>query len=94
MLGPIIPTSTTMMCPNIEVMCMVRFQYAISGWSSLPYDHCHVSYFFPNVSNIVINTAIPTSNFLFLIFNLTCMLKHTRLNRHIQFSYHRMNTYL
>ena len=36
-----IPTSSiSMMRPNIEVMCIVKFQYATSAMLALPYDHC------------------------------------------------------
>ena len=56
------------MHPNIEVMCMIKYQYATSVWLALPYnyDYCLASILFPDVSVIVADTAIPTSNFFFL----------------------------
>ena len=42
------------MRPNIEVMCIVKFQYATSAMLALPY-----------VIGTVAGTAIPTSHFIF-----------------------------
>ena len=65
-LGASIPTSSiSMMRPNIEVMCIVKFQYATSAMIALPYDHFVVSLFFLDVIDTVAGTAIPTSHFIF-----------------------------
>ena len=37
------------MRPNIEVMCIVKFQYATSAMLALPYDHFLVSLLFLDV---------------------------------------------
>ena len=61
-----IPTSSiSMMRPNIEVMCIVKFQYATSAMLALPYDHFLVSLLFLDVIGTVAGTAIPTSHFIF-----------------------------
>ena len=58
------------MCPNIEVMCMVKFQYAMLA---LSYDHFLVLLLFLDVPIIVIVPSIPTFNFIFECFYLTCI---------------------
>ena len=50
------------MRPNIEVMCVVKFQYAMLA---LPYDHFLVLLLFLDVIGTVAGTAIPTSHFIF-----------------------------
>ena len=52
---------------------MVKFQHATSAWLVLPYDHCLVSLLFPDVPVIVVGTAIPTSDFIFLFYVHTCI---------------------
>ena len=52
--GHTIPTLAIMMHPNIEVMCIIKFQYATSAWLALPYDHCLVSLLFPYMSITVV----------------------------------------
>ena len=42
------------MRPNIEVMCIVKFQYATSAMLALPYDHFLVSLLFLDVPITVI----------------------------------------
>ena len=65
-LGASIPTSSiSMMRPNIEVMCIVKFQYATSAMIALPYDHFLVSLLFLDVIDTVAETANPTSHFIF-----------------------------
>ena len=59
-----------MMRPNIEVMCIVKFQYATSAMLALPYDHFLVSLLFLDVIGTVAGTAIPTSHFIFKCFYL------------------------
>ena len=53
------------MRPNIEVMCIVKFQYDTSAMLALPYDHFLVSLLFLDVIGTVAGTAIPTSHFIF-----------------------------
>ena len=55
------------MHPNIEVMCIVKFQYATSAMLALPYDHFLVSLLFLDMigPGTVAGTAIPTSHFIF-----------------------------
>ena len=53
------------MRPNIEVMCIVKFQYATSTMLALSYDHFLVSLLFLGVIGTVAGTAIPTSHFIF-----------------------------
>ena len=53
------------MRPNIEVMCIVKFQYATSAMLALPYDHFLVLLLFLDVIGTVAGTAIPTSHFIF-----------------------------
>ena len=60
-----------MMRPSIEVMCIVKFQYATSAMLALPYyDHSLVSLLFLDVLNTVIVRTIPTFNFIFECFYL------------------------
>ena len=47
------------MRPNIEVMCIVKFQYVTSAMLALPYDHFLVSLLFLDVIGTVAGTAIP-----------------------------------
>ena len=65
-LGASIPTSSiSMMRPNTEVMCIVKFQYATSAMLALPYYPFLVSLLFLDVIDTVAGTAIPTSHFIF-----------------------------
>ena len=48
------------MHPSIEVMCIVKFQYATFAMLALPFDHCLVSLLFLDVSITVIVPSIPT----------------------------------
>ena len=52
------------MRPNIEVMCIVQFQYAISAMLALPYDHFLVSLLFLDVSITVIVPSLLLTSFL------------------------------
>ena len=61
------------MRPNIEVMCTDKFQYATSAMLALPYDHFLVSLLFLDVPITVIVPYIPTFNFIFECFYLTCI---------------------
>ena len=57
-----IPTSSiSMMRPNIEVMCIVKFQYATSALLALPYGHFLVLLLFLDVPITVI---VPSLSFL------------------------------
>ena len=60
------------MCPNIEVMCIVKFQYATSAMLAVPYDYFLVSLLFLDVPITVIVPS-PTFNFIFECFYLTCI---------------------
>ena len=53
-----------MMRPNIEVMCIVKFQYATSAMLALPYDYFLVSLLFPDVSITVIVPSLLLASFL------------------------------
>ena len=46
------------MCPNIEVMCIVKLQYATSAMLALPYDH------FQDVPITVIVPSLLLTSFL------------------------------
>ena len=59
------------MCPNIEVMCIVKFQYATSAMLALPYDHFLVSLLFLDVPITVIVPSLLLTSFL-NVFNLYC----------------------
>ena len=61
------------MRPNIEMMCIVKFQYATSAMLALPYDHFLVSLLFLDVPITYCYSAIPTFNFIFECFYLTCI---------------------
>ena len=51
-----------MMRPNIEVMCIVKFQYATSAMLALPYDHFLVLLLFLDVPiTVVINKDTPSA---------------------------------
>ena len=64
-LGASIPTSSiSMMRPNIEVMCIVKFQYATSAMLALPYDHFLVSLLFLDVPITVIVPSLLLTSFL------------------------------
>ena len=52
------------MRPNIEVMCIVKFQYATSGMLALPYDHCPVSLFLLDVPITVMVPSLLLTSFL------------------------------
>ena len=56
------------MRPNIEVMCIVKFQYATSAMLALPYDHFLVSLLFLDVPITVIVPSLLLTSF----FNLYC----------------------
>ena len=63
------------MRPNIEVMCIVKFQYATSAILalSLPYDHFSCFVTFSRCANHCYS-AIPTFNFIFeCLIYLTCI---------------------
>ena len=60
------------MRPNIEVMCIVKFQYATSAMLALPYDHFLVSLLFLDVSITVIVPSLLLTSFL-KCFYLTCI---------------------
>ena len=51
-------------CPNIEVMCIVKFQYATSAMLALPYDHFLVSLLFLDVPITVIVPSLLLTSFL------------------------------
>ena len=55
-----------MMHPNIEVMCIVKFQYATSAMLALPYayDHFLVSLLFLDVPITVIVPSLLLTSFL------------------------------
>ena len=57
------------MRPNIEVMCIVKFQYATSAMLALPYDHFLVSLLFMDVPITVIVPSILLNSFLNVLFN-------------------------
>ena len=59
-----------MMRPNIEVMCIVKFQYATSAMLALPYDHFLVSLLFLDVPITVIVPSLLLTSFLNFLFNL------------------------
>ena len=64
-IGASIPTSSiSMMRPNIEVMCIVKFQYATSAMLALPYDHFLVSLLFLDVPITVIVPSLLLTSFL------------------------------
>ena len=64
-LGASITTSSiSMMRPNIEVMCIVKFQYATSAMLALPYDHFLVSLLFLDVPITVIVPSLLLTLFL------------------------------
>ena len=68
-----IPTSSiSMMHPNIDVMCIVKFQYATSAMLALPYDHFLVSLLFLDVLITVIVPSLFLTSFLnvFIVFIL------------------------
>ena len=44
---------------NIEVMCIVKFQYATSAMLALPYDHFLVSLLFLDVPMFLFNLYCP-----------------------------------
>ena len=50
--------------PNIEVMCIDKFQYATSALLVLPYDHCLVSLLFLDVPITVIVPFLLLTSFL------------------------------
>ena len=53
------------MRPNIEVMCIVKFQYATSAMLALPYyDHCLVSFPFLDMPITVIVPSLLLTSFL------------------------------
>ena len=60
------------MCPCIEVMCTVKFQYATSAMLALPYDHFLVSLLFLYVPITVIVPSLLLTSFLNVLFNLYC----------------------
>ena len=60
------------MRPNIEVMCIVKFQYATSAMLALPYDHFLVSLLFLDVPITVIVPSLLLTSFLNVFFNLYC----------------------
>ena len=57
-------SSISMMRPNIEVMCIVKFQYATSAMLALPYDHFLVSLLFLDVPITVIVPSLLLTSFL------------------------------
>ena len=60
------------MHPNIEVMCIVKFQYATSAMLALPYDHFLVSLLFLDVPITVIVPSLLLTSFLNVFINLYC----------------------
>ena len=52
------------MRPNIEVMCIVKFQYATSAMLALPYDPFLVSLLFLDVPITVIVPSLLLTSFL------------------------------
>ena len=70
MFGRIDPyrSSISMMRPNIEVMCIVKFQYATSAMLALPYDHFLVSLLFLDVPITVIVPSLLLTSFLNVFF--------------------------
>ena len=52
------------MRPNIEVMCIVKFQYATSAMLALPYDHFLVSLLFLDVPITVMVPSLLLTSFL------------------------------
>ena len=52
------------MRPNIEVMCIVKFQCATSAMLALPYDHFLVSLLFLDVPITVIVPSLLLTSFL------------------------------
>ena len=60
-----IDSSISIMRPNIEVMCIVKFQYATSAMLGLPYDLCLVSLLFLDVPITVIVPSLLLTSFLF-----------------------------
>ena len=60
------------MRPNIEVMCIVKFQYATSAMLALPYDPFLVSLHFLDVPITVIVPSLLLTSFLMFFF-LTCI---------------------
>ena len=60
------------MRPNIEVMCIVKFQYVTSAMLALPYDHFLVSLLFLDVPIAVIVPSLLLTSFLNILFNLYC----------------------
>ena len=61
---------TFTLCPNIEVMCIVKFQYATSAMLALSYDHFLVSFLFLDVPITVIVPSLLLTSFLNVLFNL------------------------
>ena len=60
-----IPTSSiSMMRPKIEVMFIVKFQYATSAMLALPYDHFLVLVLFLDVPITVIVPSLLLTSFL------------------------------
>ena len=51
-------------CPNIEVMCIVKFQYATSAMLALPYDHFLVSLLFLDVPITVTVPSLLLTSFV------------------------------
>ena len=68
-----------MMRPNIEVMCIVKFQYATSAMLALPYDHFLVSLLFLYRCANHCYSAIPTFNFIFECFYLTLPIEMSQI---------------
>ena len=60
------------MPPNVEVMCIVKFQYATSAMLTLPYDHFLVSLLFLDMPFTVIVPTLLLTSFLNVLFNLYC----------------------
>ena len=52
------------MCPNKEVMCIVKFQYTTSAMLALAYDHCFVSLLFLDVPITVLVPSLLLTSFL------------------------------
>ena len=60
----------SMMHPNIEVMCIVKFQYGTSAMLALPYDHFLVSLLFLDVLITVIVPSLLLTSFLNVFIKL------------------------
>ena len=58
------------MRPNIEVMCIVKFQYATLAMLALPFDHFLVSLLFLDALISVIVPSLLLISFLNVLFNL------------------------